>query len=115
MVNYIQTTLWNANGLTQHTGELKTFISIHSVNHLRQNVVVTQTQVKTLHKQQTSHTYIKQYSNQSGLRNATLGNGFYLQHRKSRTLPIESFAHDSGHTLLCAEYGYLKGSPNTNS
>jgi hypothetical protein len=26
-----------------------------------------------------------------------------------------SLAHDSELTLVCAEYGYLKGSPNTNS
>jgi hypothetical protein len=30
-------------------------------------------------------------------------------------LPIECLAHDSGRTLVCAEYGYPKGSPNTNS
>jgi hypothetical protein len=46
------------------------------------------------------------------LRNTTLGYGFHLQHRNSR---IESLAHDSGRTLVCAEYDYLKGSPNTNS
>jgi hypothetical protein len=28
---------------------------------------------------------------------------------------FESLAHDSGRTLVCAEYGYPKGSPNTNS
>jgi hypothetical protein len=28
---------------------------------------------------------------------------------------IESLAHDSGRTLVRAEYGYPKGSPNTNS
>jgi hypothetical protein len=28
---------------------------------------------------------------------------------------IESLAHDSGRTLVCAEYGYPKGSPNTSS
>jgi hypothetical protein len=28
---------------------------------------------------------------------------------------IESLAHDSGRTLVCAEYGYPKGSPDTNS
>jgi hypothetical protein len=28
---------------------------------------------------------------------------------------IESFAHDSGQTLVIAEYGYSKGSPNTSS
>jgi hypothetical protein len=27
----------------------------------------------------------------------------------------ESLAHDSGRTLVRAEYGYQKGSPNTNS
>jgi hypothetical protein len=29
--------------------------------------------------------------------------------------PIESLVHDSGRTLVCAEYGYPKGSPNTNN
>jgi hypothetical protein len=33
----------------------------------------------------------------------------------SRTFPIESLVHDSGRTLVCTEYGYPKGSPNTNS
>jgi hypothetical protein len=33
----------------------------------------------------------------------------------SRTFPNESLEHDSGRTLACAEYGYPKGSPNTNS
>jgi hypothetical protein len=28
---------------------------------------------------------------------------------------IERFGHDSGHTSVSAEYGYPKGSPNTNS
>jgi hypothetical protein len=36
-------------------------------------------------------------------RNTTLGYGFHLQHRNSRTFPIESLAHDSGRTLLCAK------------
>jgi hypothetical protein len=31
------------------------------------------------------------------------------------TFPIESLAHDNGRTLVRAEYGYPKGSPNTNS
>jgi hypothetical protein len=44
-----------------------------------------------------------------------LGGVFHFQHRNSRTFPIESLAHDSGRTLVCAEYGYPKGSPNTNS
>jgi hypothetical protein len=47
--------------------------------------------------------------------NTTLGYGFHFQHRNSTTFPIESLAHDSGLTSVCAEYGYLKGSPNTNS
>jgi hypothetical protein len=41
--------------------------------------------------------------------------GFHFHHRNSITFPIESLAHDSGRTLVCAEYGYPKGSPNTNS
>jgi hypothetical protein len=62
----------------------------------------------------TNFSYIKQYSNQSGL-TKTLGHGFHFQHRNSRTFPVESLARDSGRTLVCAEYGYPKGSPNTNS
>jgi hypothetical protein len=27
---------------------------------------------------------------------------------------LKAFAHDSGHTLVPAEYGYPKGTPNTN-
>jgi hypothetical protein len=50
-----------------------------------------------------------------GLQNTTLEYGFHFQHRNLRTLPTESFAHDSGRTLVRAEYGYLKGSPITNS
>jgi hypothetical protein len=49
------------------------------------------------------------------LRNTTLVYGFHFQNRNSRTFPIESLALDSGRTLVCAEYGYPKGSPNTNS
>jgi hypothetical protein len=30
-------------------------------------------------------------------------------------LTLESLAHDSGRTLVRAEYGYPKGSPDTNS
>jgi hypothetical protein len=40
---------------------------------------------------------------------------FHFQHRNSRTFAIESLAHDSGSTVVCAECGYPKGSPNTNS
>jgi hypothetical protein len=59
--------------------------------------------------------YKKQYSTNLDLRNTTLGYGFHFLHRNSRTFPIESLAHDSGRTLVCAEYVYPKGSPDTNS
>jgi hypothetical protein len=32
MAKFLQLALWNANGLTQHTEELKTFISIHNID-----------------------------------------------------------------------------------
>jgi hypothetical protein len=32
MAEFPQLALWNANGLTQHTEELKTFISIHNID-----------------------------------------------------------------------------------
>jgi hypothetical protein len=32
MAKFLQPTLWNGNGLTQHTEELKTFISIHNID-----------------------------------------------------------------------------------
>jgi hypothetical protein len=31
MAKFLQLALWNANGLTQHTEEMKTFISIHNI------------------------------------------------------------------------------------
>jgi hypothetical protein len=43
------------------------------------------------------------------------GTASISKHRNSRTFQIESLAHDSGRTMVCAEYGYPKGSPNTNS
>jgi hypothetical protein len=46
--------------------------------------------------------------------NTTLGYGFHFQQRNRRTFAIESFGHDSGRTLVRAEYGYPKGSPVTN-
>jgi hypothetical protein len=48
-------------------------------------------------------------------KNTALVYGFYFQCRNSRTFPTESLAHDSGRTLVRAEYGYRKGSPNTNN
>jgi hypothetical protein len=90
------------------------FRKMETRNHPHQNVLVTRTQVKTLHKQQTS---LIQSNTQTNLhlRNTTLGYGFHFQHRSPRTLSIESFSHDSGWTLVHVEYGYPKGSPNTNS
>jgi hypothetical protein len=32
MAKFLQLSLWNANGLTQHTEELETFISIHNID-----------------------------------------------------------------------------------
>jgi hypothetical protein len=34
MVKFLQLALWNANALLQHTGELITFISIHSIDFM---------------------------------------------------------------------------------
>jgi hypothetical protein len=34
-----------------------------------------------------------------------------ISNRNSRMFPIESLAHDNGRSLVCAEYGYPKGSP----
>jgi hypothetical protein len=34
MAKFLQLALWNANGLTQHTEELKIFISIHNIDVL---------------------------------------------------------------------------------
>jgi hypothetical protein len=50
-----------------------------------------------------------------GSMNKTLGHGFHFQHRNSRTPSIESPSHDSGRTLVRAEYGYPKGSPNKSA
>jgi hypothetical protein len=41
-----------------------------------------------------------QARNQSGLTEYNSGYGFHLKYRNPRTLPIESFAHDGGHTLV---------------
>jgi hypothetical protein len=35
--------------------------------------------------------------------------------RNFRVFPVKNLAHDSGRTLVRAEYGYPKGSPNNNS
>jgi hypothetical protein len=58
---------------------------------------------------------MKQYLNKYGLMEYNSGVRLPLPTKEPRTLQIESFAHGSGHTLICAEYGYPKGSQNTNS
>jgi hypothetical protein len=83
-------------------------------NHPHQNVLVTRTQFKTLYKQQTSLIQSNTQTNLD-LRNTILEYGFHIQHRNFGTFLIEDLAHDSGRTLVRAEYGYPKGSPNTNS
>jgi cold shock CspA family protein len=62
-------------------------------NHSHQNVLVTQTQVKPSrsNKLLTYKTILKPIWTW----NTTLGYGFHFQQRNPRTLPIESFAHDS--------------------
>jgi hypothetical protein len=78
-----------------------------------QNVLVTRTQIKTLYKQQTPH--LQNYTQTNlGLRNITLGNRNHVQHRNTRTLPVEDSAHYNGRTMVCAEYGNTEGSPNPN-
>jgi hypothetical protein len=37
MAKFLQLTLWNANSLTQHIGEQKTFISIHNIDVMLMN------------------------------------------------------------------------------
>jgi hypothetical protein len=76
-----------------------------------QNVLVTRTQIKTLYKQQTPHLQTYTQTN-LGLRNTTLGNRIHVQHRNTRTLPVEGSAHYNGRTMVCAEYCNTEGSPN---
>jgi hypothetical protein len=64
--------------------------------------------------QATNCSYINNTQTNLELRNTTVGYGFHFQHRNSRTIPNESLAHDSGRILVCAEYGYPKGSQITN-
>jgi hypothetical protein len=79
--------------------------------HTTMNIRVS---VKTLYIQQTSLIQSNTQTNLD-LRNTTLGYGFHFQHRNFRTFPVEDLAHDTGRTLVRAEYGYQKESPNTNS
>jgi hypothetical protein len=71
---------------------------------------------KTLHKQQVSD--IKKWTQTiQDLWNTCLKYGFYFLHTSTypRTITIDCFVLDSGRTLVRSEYGYSKGSPNTNS
>jgi hypothetical protein len=88
---------------TQHSMAYWTLIQVKTVSL---SELITWMQVKALHKQQTSHIQSSSQTN--------LGYGFHFQQRNPIPLLIESFAHDSGCTLVCAKYGYPKGSLNTN-
>jgi hypothetical protein len=66
-------------------------------------------------KLSTSSKLLNQSQTNLDLCNTTLGYAFHFQHRNSTAFPIESLVHDSGRTLVCAKYGYRKGSPNSNS
>jgi hypothetical protein len=57
---------------------------------------------------------LKSYNDQTNLDvpNTTLRHGFHFYHRNHGTFAIKSYAHDKGRTLVRAEYGYLKNSPN---
>jgi hypothetical protein len=79
-------------------------LSNYTVNHLNHPVGTARGTTATIKKNSIKH----QYSNQSGL--VEYNSSFYFQHRNPK-----SFAHVSGRTLIRAEYGYPKGSPNTNS
>jgi hypothetical protein len=77
------------------------------------NALVTRTQIKTLYKQQIPH--LQNYTQTNlGLRNTTLGNLIHVQHRNTRTLPVEGSEHDNGRIMVCVEYGNTEGSPNPN-
>jgi hypothetical protein len=61
--------------------------------------------------------YLVQSNDQTNLdvRNISMRCGFHFQNINPGTLPIYSFAHDCGRTLVRAECSYQKGSLNTNS
>jgi hypothetical protein len=67
---------------------------------LHQNELITRTQIKILYKQQTFH--LQNYTQTNlGLRNTTLGNRIHIQHRNTRTFPVEGSVYDNGHTMIC--------------
>jgi hypothetical protein len=83
-------------------------------NNAHQNALATWTEVKALHKQQNSHIQ-SNIQTKLDLWNTTVRYGHYFKHRNPRMLPINIFAHDCRRTLVHAECGYPKGSPNTSS
>jgi hypothetical protein len=124
MAKFLHLALQNASGLTQHTEELKTCISIHNIDAMllekRKQLGITVNQKSWLLKRKSklstsNKLLILDTQTNLDIRNRTLEYGFHFQHRKSRMLPIESLVHDSGRTLVRAEYGYPKESPNANS
>jgi hypothetical protein len=58
---------------------------------------------------------LSEYKLNLGLRNKTLGNRIHVQHRNTRTPPVEGSAHDNGRTMVCVEYGNTEGSSNPKS
>jgi hypothetical protein len=91
----------NISGCTNTFSQNETIM-----NHHHQDVLVDWTQIKTLYKQQSPRIQNNAHTNMN-LQNATLGYGFLFEQK----FTIESFPHDSGHTLVSAKYGYPKGSP----
>jgi hypothetical protein len=79
-----------------------------SRSYSHQYVLAAWTKITALLKQQTTSA---QNHPQTALDlwYPTVGHGFHIQHRDPGALPIESPAHDSGRTVVCAEHSY----PNT--
>jgi hypothetical protein len=92
----------SVDGLTQHTEELKILISIHNIDVM----LISEMHFTEKKLSKTSQLYSLYHMNHPP---GTAQGG------TARTFPIKSFAHDSERTLVCAKYGYPKGSPNTNS
>jgi hypothetical protein len=72
-------------------------------------------EVSENYPQATNFSHIKNTETNLDLSNATLGYGYHFQHRNSKTVPIESFEHNSGRTLVRAKDSYPEGSKNTNT
>jgi hypothetical protein len=83
-------------------------------NDAHRNASNTWTKTISLHKQQNPHIQSNTQTNLN-LKNKNVWYCFYVEHRNPRTLPIQRFAQDCRCTLVRAECGYPKGSPNTNS